>query len=112
MLKQAVDLGLEDGQRLRVDTTVVETDIHFPTDGGLLWDSVQSSLARPTDSWRTYPRLIAIPRSHAMREASIPRDQPLTRQQRHHQQLPKYKHLIRLTEEVVALAWSWSPRRA
>ena len=41
LLKQAVDLGLEDGQRLRVDTTVIETDIHFPTDCGLLWDSVR-----------------------------------------------------------------------
>jgi hypothetical protein len=28
----AVALGLEDGAKLRVDTTVVETDIHHPTD--------------------------------------------------------------------------------
>src|ERR1700693_5668971 len=28
----AVTLGLEDGTKLRVDTTVVETDIHHPTD--------------------------------------------------------------------------------
>src|ERR1700704_1904401 len=32
VLKAAVDLGLEDGKRLRVDTTVTETDIHHPTD--------------------------------------------------------------------------------
>jgi IS5 family transposase len=31
VLKAAVDLGLEDGKRLRVDTTVTETDIHHPT---------------------------------------------------------------------------------
>jgi transposase, IS5 family len=29
---------LEDGSKLRVDTTVVETDIHHPTDNTLLWD--------------------------------------------------------------------------
>jgi len=37
----AVDLGLEDGTKLRVDTTVVQTDIHYPTDSTLLWDAVR-----------------------------------------------------------------------
>ena len=29
------------GRKLRVDTTVVETNIHYPTDSGLLSDSVR-----------------------------------------------------------------------
>src|SRR6516225_6136200 len=37
----AVMLGLEDGTKLRVDTTVAETDIHWPTDSTLLWDTVR-----------------------------------------------------------------------
>lgn len=37
----AVDLGLEDGNTLRVDCTVVQTDIHHPTDNTLLWDVVR-----------------------------------------------------------------------
>jgi hypothetical protein len=37
----AVKLGLEDGGKLRVDTTVVETDIRHPTDSTLLWDVVR-----------------------------------------------------------------------
>src|SRR5438309_2521842 len=37
----AVDLGIEDGQKLRADTSVVETQIHYPTDATLLWDSVR-----------------------------------------------------------------------
>ncbi len=37
----AVDDGLEDGKKLRADTTVVETDIHWPTDATLLWDTVR-----------------------------------------------------------------------
>ena len=41
VVKAAVDLGLEDGTKLRVDTTVVQTDIHYPTDGTLLWDVVR-----------------------------------------------------------------------
>ena len=45
-LNDAVVLGavmrkLEDGRALRVDTTVVETDIHYPTDSHLLWDCVR-----------------------------------------------------------------------
>ncbi|WP_213290731.1 transposase [Bradyrhizobium sp. sGM-13] len=30
VVRAAVELGLEDGQKLRVDTTVVQTDIHHP----------------------------------------------------------------------------------
>src|SRR5260221_1181690 len=41
VVQAAVDLGLEDGGKLRVDTTVVQTDIHHPTDSMLLWDVVR-----------------------------------------------------------------------
>ena len=41
VIRAAVTLGLEDGTKLRVDTTVVETDIHHPTDNTLLWDSIR-----------------------------------------------------------------------
>ena len=41
VVKYAVELGLENGKKLRVDTTVVETDIHHPTDSTLLWDTVR-----------------------------------------------------------------------
>lgn len=33
--------GLADGRRMRVDTTVVETNIHYPTDSSLLGDGVR-----------------------------------------------------------------------
>ena len=42
VVKAAVQLGLEDGKTLRVDTTVVETNIHYPTDATLLWDAVRT----------------------------------------------------------------------
>jgi transposase, IS5 family len=41
VIQAAVDDGLEDGNKLRVDTTVVESDIHWPTDATLLWDTVR-----------------------------------------------------------------------
>ena len=46
VVQAAVDLGLEDGSKLRVDTTVVETDIHHPTDNTLLWAIPRSELPR------------------------------------------------------------------
>ena len=42
VVQAAVQLGLEDGKQLRVDTTVVETNIHYPTDATLLWDTVRT----------------------------------------------------------------------
>jgi IS5 family transposase len=33
--------GLIEGRRMRVDTTVVETNVHYPTDSSLLGDGVR-----------------------------------------------------------------------
>jgi IS5 family transposase len=41
MVKIARDKGVIAGRRMRVDTTVVETDIHHPTDSTLLGDGVR-----------------------------------------------------------------------
>jgi transposase, IS5 family len=53
VVKAAVELGLEDGSKLRTDTTVVQTNIHHPTDNTLLWDAVRvvtRSVARLFDA--------------------------------------------------------------
>jgi IS5 family transposase len=39
----ALEEGLEDLQKVRMDTTVVETDIHYPTNSSLLWDGIRTS---------------------------------------------------------------------
>src|ERR1700726_3925338 len=41
MVKIARDNGVTEGRRMRVDTTVVETNIHYPTDSSLLGDGVR-----------------------------------------------------------------------
>jgi IS5 family transposase len=41
LVKIARDKGVTTGRRMRVDTTVVETDIHHPTDNTLLGDGVR-----------------------------------------------------------------------
>jgi IS5 family transposase len=39
----AVSEGLEDLQRLRQDSTVVETNIHYPTSNAPVWDCIRES---------------------------------------------------------------------
>ena len=41
MVALAQSHGLAEGRRMRVDTTVVETNIHYPTDSSLLGDGVR-----------------------------------------------------------------------
>lgn len=41
IVKIAQDEGVTAGRRMRVDTTVVETNIHYPTDSSLLGDGVR-----------------------------------------------------------------------
>ena len=43
--RAAIEERLIDGERLRLDTTAVETNIHWPTDSSLLWDTYRT-LAR------------------------------------------------------------------
>jgi len=41
LVKIAQDQGVAVGRRMRVDTTVVETNVHYPTDSSLLGDGVR-----------------------------------------------------------------------
>lgn len=41
IIKVAKELKVEDGKRVRMDSTGVESNIHYPTDGELLWDCVR-----------------------------------------------------------------------
>jgi len=41
IIKTAKKLGVEKGKSVRMDSTAVESNIHYPTDGELLWDCVR-----------------------------------------------------------------------
>lgn len=41
VIRQARDLGVEKGTKVRTDCLVVESNIHHPTDSSLLWDCVR-----------------------------------------------------------------------
>lgn len=105
VLRGAETLGLEEGKKLRGDTTVVETDIHYPTDSTLLWDGVRV-LTRLIGKLRA--ALPALPAPFANRTRGARRRmqeiQRLTAKQRTEQQVPKYRALIKITATVVQAA--------
>ena len=103
VVQAAVDLALENGKKLRVDTTVVQTDIHHPTDNTLLWDVV-----------RVITRCVAYlaaalehgfikgfrNRTLAARRRML-EIQRMTSRQRGTELTEKYRALIKITQEVV-----------
>ena len=103
LIQAAVGLGLEDGAKLRVDTTVVQTDIHHPTDNTLLWDTVRvvtrlvGRLAKALEC-RRIKGFRNRTRSARRRMQEIQR---MTTRQRHEQQTGKYRELIAIADKVV-----------
>jgi transposase, IS5 family len=102
VVQAAVQLGLEDGKSLRADTTVVETNIHYPTDATLLWDSVRTITRLIEDLHQKLPHGVQgftnRTRSARRRMQAIQR---MSAAERTQQQEPKYRELIRITEQVV-----------
>jgi len=102
VVKSAVELGLENGKKLRVDTTVVETDIHHPTDSTLLWDTVRviTRLVGHLDDLLPdgVPGFTRRTRSARRRMQEIQR---MTARERDKQLVPKYRELICITGQVV-----------
>lgn len=106
VVRAAVELELEDGAKLRVDTTVVQTNIHHPTDNTLLWDVVRvvtrlvGRLAKALEL-RRIEGFCDRTRSARRRMYEIQR---MTTRQRQEQQTGTYRVLIGIVEEVVGNA--------
>jgi len=102
VVRAAVELGVEDGKHLRVDTTVVETNIHWPTDATLLWDTVRTITRLVLELHEKLPRGV---KSFTNRTRSARRRmqqiQRMSARQRELQQTLKYRELIGITNEVI-----------
>src|SRR5437879_6545471 len=102
VVQAAVDVGLEEGQKLRVDTTVVQTDIHHPTDSTLLWDVVRvvtRLIIRLTEA--VQQRIQGFRNRTRAARRRMQEIQRMTPKERHERQTEKYRQLIGITEEVV-----------
>jgi len=103
VVQAAVLAGVEDGETLRIDTTVTETDVHWPTDGTLLWDTV-----RVLTRWMKRLRKIVpheVPRfsdhTRVARRRML-KLQRMTPAERERHQVSTYKQLLAITEDVLA----------
>jgi IS5 family transposase len=105
LIRWAVAEGLEDGTKLRADTTVVETTIHYPTDSTLLWDGVRviTRLVRRLQALRPDLSVGFVNRTRSARRR-MQEIQRLTPTQRPTQQRAKYRALLRIAEAVVPTA--------
>ena len=106
VVKAAVELGLEDGQKLRVDTTVVQTDIHHPTDNTLLWDVVRvvTRLIGRLAAALERPRIKGFRDRTRSARRRMQEVQRMTTRQRQEQQTGTYRELIGIAQEVVESA--------
>jgi IS5 family transposase len=98
LLKRAVREGVEKGQKVRIDSTVVEAHIHEPSDSALLWDSVRV-LTRLLEqagggftAWRDHTRR-AKRRMLAIQRAK-------TKEKR----VPLYRDLLKVSGQVLGYA--------
>jgi IS5 family transposase len=98
----ALTLGVVDVRWVRMDTTVSETNIHFPTDSGLLWDAVRvltRYAARVLEEIPALPaRLFNRTRAARRRMQALHR---MTRSERQSRQVPTYRELIKITHQVI-----------
>ena len=103
VVQAAVQLELEDGKKLRVDTTVVETNIHYPTDATLLWDSVRTLTRMVGELHEQLPNGVKgfTNRSKSARRR-MQEIERMTASQRQQQQTPKYRELLSIAGKVVA----------
>lgn len=105
VVRWAVTQELEDGGKLRADSTVVETDIHYPTDARLLWDGVRVLTGLAVRIRSLLPNLSTAFSNHTRRARRRMQElQRLTPKQRETQQVPKYRELIKITEGVIQRA--------
>jgi IS5 family transposase len=102
LVRYAKDNGIEKGREVRIDCTVVESNIHAPSDSTLLWDSVRV-LARILENAKDlFPRSGICFQNHTRRakRRMLSIQHAKTKKQRKSQ----YQDLLRVTHSTVAYA--------
>ncbi len=106
LLEVALEKGIEDGQTVRGDCTVVETNIHHPTDSHLLWDGVRVVTRYVLQAKKIVGSTISLTdRSAEAKRLHV----QIAFARRNAQRHAPYTSLIALSEEVLAQAHSQLP---
>jgi IS5 family transposase len=96
---KAQGLGIEKGVKMRTDCTVVESNIHHPTDSSLLWDSVRvltRTLGKAKEDF-------AVQFTNHSRRAKR-RSLNISNAKSFQQRKPLYRDLIKVTEKTLKQA--------
>jgi IS5 family transposase len=101
LVKRAERDGVERGQKVRIDSTVVETNIHLPSDSSLMWDAVrvltrllgQARERADFRAWRDHTK-------QAKRQMLVIQRAP-TREKR----AVLYGEMLKLSRKVLGYAW-------
>lgn len=102
VVQGAVSAGLEDGDALRTDTTVTETDIHWPTDATLLWDTVRVLTRWMQDLRKIVPHEVPRFSNHTrVARRRMLKLQRMTPSERERYQVSTYRELIAITQDVL-----------
>jgi IS5 family transposase len=88
------------GEQLRLDTTAVETNIHWPTDSGILWDTYRVLDRHVQAIRKLHPALLSDKRLHAKRAKRL--HSRISRTARHRTEKSK-RERTRLYERLIAL---------
>jgi len=93
--------NIEKGRKVRIDCTCVESNVHYPTDSTLLWDSVRV-LTRQLERCRDAG--VKIPSFHNHRRVAKRRMLAILNAKRKKQRRTAYADLIKTTGKVVGYA--------
>jgi len=112
LAEHAVRCELIDGDRLRLDTTAVETNVHYPTDSTLLWDVYRTldrliRQAREIDPEAVGSRRLQTRRAKRLQQRINRRAANKGRSAR--QLKPQYMQLIRMVNDL--FSWARSVRK-
>lgn len=96
--------GIERGETIRTDTTVVEANIHEPADSALLWDGVRvvTRILRRMAKQRPSLRKAFPDRRRSVKRRAY----AIKFHRRSIDLVASYRSMIRATEEVCTAAWS------
>lgn len=101
-IKYAKKKGIEKGRQVRIDCTVVESNIHAPSDSTLLWDSVRVLARILTRAKENFPRSGIVFHDHTRRakRRMLGIQHAKNKNQRH----KKYLDLLKVTRKTAGYA--------
>lgn len=102
LVRAAVGAGVESGRTVRVDSTVVEANIHHPTDSGLLWDSVRVVVRLMKQARKVLGSEVIVFCDRTRRAKR--RRYTINNANRQRQREPAYRDLLKVANETYAFA--------